>query len=240
MTVIQNNNQSNLEPLTVEERALIMGTLLGDAHLQKRGPKSYRLKVDSVKFPKEISHAIDQAGLVLWKYRKLQRLCQLTQPPKETTDKKGYKGLEFYTSSGVYLAEFHELFYEYRKAPTGEKTVYVKRVTQKLVDNLPIHPTVLATFFMDDGSVRNDCYAGKIATQGFPLEDCHLLTQYLDKCGVTGSKVVPHTKKSGQYYLSLPAKSGTFEKLISIVEPIIREVPGMIYKLNEARKPRND
>jgi len=231
MQVIHNNNQSTIEPLTVEERALIMGTLLGDAHLQKRGPKSYRLKID---------HSIDQADLVQWKYRKLQRLCQQTQEPKETTDKKGYKGLEFYTSSGVYLAEFHELFYEYRKAKTGEKMVYVKRVTQKLVDNLPTHPLVLATFFMDDGSVRNDCYAGKIATQGFSLEDCHFLSQYLDKCGVHGSKIVRHSKKSGQYYLSLPAKSGTFEKLILMVEPIIREVPGMIYKLNEACKPRND
>ena len=229
-----NTNQSsltNIEPLTMEESALIMGTLLGDAHIQKRGANSYRLKID---------HSVDQADLVKWKYSKLQRLCQTTQPPKETIDTKGFKGLEFYTSSGVYLLKFHELFYEPRKAKGSDKTVYVKRVTKKLVDNLPNHPLVLATFFMDDGSVRNDCYAGKIATQGFPLEDCHFLTEFLDKCGVKGSQIVPHTKKGGQYYLSLPARSGTFGKLVEYVEPIVREVPGMIYKLNEGWKPRND
>lgn len=207
-----------------------MGTLLGDAHLQKRG-NSYRLK---------IAHSMAQEGFVRWKHRKLQELCYTTNPPKRTIDKKGREGLEFYTSSGLYLAKYHELFYKEEFLKGSDKTVYVKRVTKKLFDNLPTHPLVLATFFMDDGSVRDDCYAGKIATQGYPLEDCVLLTEYLDKCGVTGSKVVRHTVKSEQYYISLPAKTGTFGKLIAFIEPVVKEVPGMNYKLNETRKPRND
>lgn len=222
------NNNSELSdkylPLTVEEDAVIHGTLLGDAHLQKRGEGSYRLKID---------HSIDQKEYVQWKYRQLKRLCETTQGPTTTTQ----KGYEFYTSSGKYLKRYHDLYY--KEVKTGEKVKYVKTITEELIKVLPMHPLVLATFFMDDGDARNDCYAGKIATQGFSKEGSELLCSYLAKWGIAG-RVVVHTEKSGQFYITLPATPGAFAKLVDIIAPIVKEIPDMVYKLNERYKPRND
>ena len=104
MTTQNNNNilNKNLLPLTSEETAIILGTLLGDAHLQKRGPNSYRLK---------ITHSINQKSYVNWLHNKLNRLCTTTQRPVVKTDKKDYQTIEFYLSSGIWLKDFFDLFY---------------------------------------------------------------------------------------------------------------------------------
>nr|AAA67801.1 site-specific DNA endonuclease I-CpaII [Lobochlamys segnis]ALO21061.1 putative LAGLIDADG homing endonuclease [Lobochlamys segnis] len=228
----RNNNNflsNNLLPLTDDEKALIAGTLLGDAHIQKRGD-SYRLK---------IAHGLDHEELVVWKYNRLIRLCQTTQPPRVETYSTKLKsgvlpqGVVFYTSSGKYLKETYDLFY--KQTADGRR---VKTITQELIDSLPKHPLVLAAFFMDDGSVRSDCYSGKIATPGFAgKEESQLLCNYLHSWDVQAN-VVAHKKANNQYYIGLPAK--TFGRFINIIEPYVREVPALCYKLNESRKPRND
>jgi len=208
--------------MTDVEKALIMGTLLGDAHIQKRG-NSYRLKIE---------HGIDQASYVCWKHAKLQRFCQTTQKPKTVKSKKGYETVVFYTTSGTWLEEIYGLFYK-----ETEKNKFVKTITPELIENLLMSPILLATFFMDDGSVRNDCYAGKLATQGFSKEENALLCSYLSKWGIE-CEVVYHIKSKNQYYISIPAK--TFDNLVKEIEPIMNEIPSMNYKLNQQRKPRND
>lgn len=83
--------------------------------------------------------------------------------------------MEFYTSSGIYLKKYHDLYYttttvnvtpiepEYQDSPTvkekGKRRQSVKEITPKLIEALPMHPLLLTTLWMDDGSVRNDCYA---------------------------------------------------------------------------------
>lgn len=185
---------------------------------------------------------IEQEQYVLWKHEQLKRLCQTTQLPKKTIDNKGYECLEFYTSSGEYLQSFHELFYEpvENVDKNGKKKVtYVKTITKKLIQKLPMHPMVLATFFMDDGSVRNDSYAGKLATQGYTEAENYLLCEYLAKWGIEAC-VVKHTEESGQFYITIPASNDAFGKLVRVVSPIVNQIPDMFYKLNENRRPRND
>ncbi|ERL60644.1 LAGLIDADG DNA endonuclease family protein [Piscirickettsia salmonis LF-89 = ATCC VR-1361] len=203
--------------LTTEEFSLIVGSLLGDAHIQKR-KGSYRLK---------FTHGATQKAYLTWKYNKLRRFCTTTQGPTSAVDKKGYETFTFYTSSGQWLEPIHRLFYE------NVDGKYVKKVTQKLIDSLPMHPMVLGTWYMDDGSIRNDCYAGKIATQGFTKEENEQLFKYLNKWGIL-VKVVKHIEKKNQYYISIPASS--FGKLVEVIEPIVREIPVMVYKLNDSNK----
>lgn len=213
-----------------QEKCLIMGTLLGDAHMQKRG-NSYRLK---------IAHCIEHKAYVLWKYEKLKRLCPTTKAPKIVMDNKGNKTVEFYTSSSIMYKEIYNLFYKQIPTPSNNpnnKGRFVKCITPELIQNLPVDALLLATFFMDDGSVRNDCYAGKLATQGFTKAESHLLAQYLKKYDI-GSQVVVHSKNKKQYYLTIPAKS--FGVLVKHIEPIVNEIPIMLYKLNATHKPRND
>ena len=140
------------------------------------------------------------------------------------------------------MQSFHELFYEpvEKVDKNGNKKVkYVKKITQKLIQSLPMHPMVLATFFMDDGSKRNECYSGKIATQGFTQAENYLLCEYLAKWDIKAA-VTTHTVDSGQFYISIPASNGAFDKLVSVISPIVHQIPDMVYKLNENRKPRND
>ena len=215
--------------LTEIEKALLFGSLLGDATLKKRG-ESYRLRM---------SHSEQQKDYVMWKYEKLKRLCETTQPPTERITKKGFKSWEFYTSSGSWLKEVFDTFYV--KAPNGK---YVKTVTDKTIEALTqvsageSGKVLLATLFMDDGSVRNDCYAGKIATQGFSQGECVLLQGWLFTSFNIQTTVARHTKESGQYYLSVITDG--FRVLITLIENVVSEIPEMTYKLNKERKPRND
>jgi hypothetical protein len=220
--------------LTDYEQALIMGTLLGDAHIQKR-KGSYRLKIE---------HGIDQKAYVFWKHEKLKRFCTTTQPPKTMISKEGYSTVVFYTTSGKWIEEIYHLFYKAapltlpsKEGLNNKEARFVKTITPELIEKLPMLPILLAVFFMDDGSVRNDCYAGKLATQGFTLDANHLLCSYLLKWNIE-CKVVPHKKSKNQYYISIPAKS--FRNLVMQIEPIVNEIPEMKYKLNDQHKPRND
>lgn len=221
-----NNNNNNdalsqeLMNLSSEESAIILGTVLGDGHIQKRG-NSYRLKIE---------HGIKQRSYVDWKHKKLRRLCQTTQPPKTVirmVDGKPEESVLFYTSSGKWLKGIYDLFYK-------EKDDRLQKVvTREFIDSLPMDASLLAVFFMDDGSVRNDCYSGKIATQDFSLDENHLLCEYLRKWNIE-AKVVLHHEKNQQYYISIPTAS--FGTLIQIIEPIVRQIPEMEYKLNEIQK----
>jgi hypothetical protein len=214
--------------LQENEKALIMGTLLGDAHLQKR-KNSYRLKIE---------HSIAQREYVLWKYKELARLCQTTQPPKEVTSKRGHTTVVFYTSSGSYLEEIYSLFYKPVPGAESPSDRFNKMITPELIAALPLNPLVLVAWFLDDGSIRDDAYSGKIATQGFTKNESLLLKDYLQQWGID-SQVVAHSVANNQYYISLPAR--TFSKLIDEIEPIVSsEISSMDYKLNKARKPRND
>lgn len=212
-----------LANLTKTELALLMGTILGDAHIQRRGG-SCRIK---------ISHGDDQKAYVFWKYNLLKRLCQSTQPPRIEVREDGSEAWVFYTASDVYACQLHDLFYKLDES-TGR---YVKVVTKNLIQLLPMDPVLVAVFFMDDGSVRDDAYSGKLATQGFTKDENNLLGEYLAKWGVV-AKTVYHSKKKNQYYLSLAAK--TFGKFVGIIENTVKQVPEMGYKLNEKRRPRND
>lgn len=208
---------TTIENFSNEEVALIMGTLLGDAHLQQHGSGS-RLK---------IAHDQMQEEYVKWKHRKLKRFCTTTKDPTARQEKLGVT-IRFETSTSKIWAPIHQLFYQQQGSTKSGNPKYVKVITRELINKLPMDPLVLATFYMDDGSVRADCNAGKLATQGFTLEESKLLCEYISKWGVTAQPVL-HTAASGQYYITLPA--ATFTKFIEIIKPIVQEIPSMYYKL---------
>jgi len=154
---------------TLEEEAVINGTLLGDAHLNRRGPNSFRLKVEQGGAQKEYAE---------WKREKLIRLCEKNQPVSPVYDsKKRSTSWRFYTDSGLRYKKFHELFYT--PVSKGGKISYVKSVTPDLIQSLPKHPALLATLFMDDGSVRNDAYS--VSNSMFPFTAAKTMTRFLKR-----------------------------------------------------------
>jgi hypothetical protein len=209
------SNLNNSIILNDEERNLILGTLLGDGFIQKRND-SFRLKIE---------HSETEKNLVLWKHNILKRLCN-ENAVKTICKKNGEKTVVFYTKSGLWLKEIHELFYKFNH----ETNRYVKTITPECVEKLPKSNILVAVWFLDDGSIRKDCCAGKIATQGFSLEENHLLCAYLHKWHIT-CQIVPVVKKKQQYYISIPAKQ--FCNFLKIIEFYVRQIPELNHLLNE-------
>jgi hypothetical protein len=216
--------KNKITSINDDEMAILCGTLLGDSTLGDRKNGTYRLKVE---------HCEAQSEYTYWLHNKLQRLCSNTKGPTVTKARKtANSGIVFYSNTSPIFKDLYELFY--KKKENGK---YVKTITQELIDKLPMSPYVLATLWMDDGSVRNDAYSGKIATMGFPKQENELLIKYLEKWGLN-CKVVLNSEEKQHYYISVPAAS--FPKLVSIMEPVISQIPTMTYKLNSDRKPCND
>ena len=77
----------------------------------------------------------------------------------------------------LYLKQIYDVFY--KKTTLSDGTVKdIKTITPELLDFLPVDPMVLAVLFMDDGSARNDCYAGRIALHGFSYDEQLLFHDY--------------------------------------------------------------
>lgn len=232
--------------LTDRERDILIGAILGDATLQKRG-NSYRIR---------IAHSINQAEYTRWMRKELDRLCGPDSEGgkiKTFTSKNGDSASEyFYLRSGLYLKPLFDLFFKEKSEqdqelpsdtiiPTDfdlsgqeimENQKYRKSITKETIEKLPISNVILAVWYMDDGSARNDCFAGRIATQCFNYEEHSLLIQYLKNWKIEAS-ATPHNKKKNQYTLSLPA--ATFGYFIQAIAPTVKQIPSMEYKLNKER-----
>lgn len=215
--------------LTEMEKSILFGSLLTDATLAKRGIESYRMR---------IGHCPKQKQLVLWQYEKLKRLCGTTSEPKLTS-----KGdlIDFYPTSGRYLEPIHTLFYkkidDILDTKGNKKSIWQKRITIELLDQMPKSPECLALIFLADGSIRSDAYSGKIALHCFSQKEQLLFANWLSSVHGIDVRVVRHTIASNQYYVSIPSKS--FPKLIDIIEPIVQEMPDLCYKLNRERRSKS-
>nr|ACZ52950.1 endonuclease-like protein [Bryopsis hypnoides] len=205
--------------ITSEQNALIIGTLLGDGFLQKRAQK-VRLR---------ICHSYRQKEYVDWKYRVLRSFCERTQPPKKFIRQIGTDYL-FATQSEKNFVYYHNLFYQ------KQQQRYVKIIRPELIQEMQSCLS-LAVWWMDDGSARTDCNAGRLATQSYSLEEHQILQQCLMTNFEINSAIVRHTAKNNkvQYSLSIPAKNKQFDKFISLISPYVYQIPSMMHKLGKSR-----
>jgi len=221
--------------LTKSEQAVLLGTLLGDGHLQKRN-NSYRLK---------IQHCFKNKDYVWWKYNALKRLCHENTLPKlvkSQTNDYYY----FFLKSGSYLEIYHHLFYKpYLWQPSSSdknvkendrqpKIRYRKSITQELIRFLPCDPLILAVWFMDDGHCRTDSFSGKLGTYAFLKEEQWLLQEYISKFTIKTNIVLQNRIKK-QYYLTITGRNKNFDRFVDIIKPFVQEIPSMIYKIRNLK-----
>ncbi len=138
------------------QRKIIIGTLLGDACLERNG-KHVRLKIE---------HSAKQRIYIEWKYNHLRYLGGKITFRKRFDNRtsKYYESYTFRSHSRPELEEFFELFY------LGN----IKQVPSQLPKI--ITPLTLAIWIMDDGYKRNDCNAIRLNTQSYSLEE-HVIIQ---------------------------------------------------------------
>jgi len=120
--------------LTKLQREILVGTLLGDGHLETRdGGKTYRLKIE---------HSIKQKEYVDWLHSQFRQWIRGEPYQKE---KKGGTCYGFTTYSHAAFRFYGQQFY-------GNNGV--KRVP-KLISKL-LTPTSIAIWYLDDGSVKSN------------------------------------------------------------------------------------
>lgn len=217
-------------PITQREDAVIQGCLYADATLGLGNSGSGRLR---------IAQGTKQLQYVIWKFKELKRLCTFNKPPtyREVTNYETgglKKTFEFYLNRGSYLKTYHDLFYKQQGTTPKGNPKYEKTITKELVAVMPKYPVFLAMIMLDDGSVRNDAYSGKIAFQCFTKEGLQLFVEKVKELFDVQLNIVTSTVESGQFYLSIPAAE--FGKFVDLIEPTVSQIPDLAYKLNADRR----
>lgn len=211
--------------LTLEEEAILLGCLLGDGHIEKRG-NSYRFK---------IRHCAKHKEYVEWKYKKLNRFC--FQKPKQISNgkkEKNYSAVYFNSKSGRFLEKYHKLFYK-KKMLSNQKIKYEKHISLELIHFLPNNPLLLAIWFLDDGHCRTDCQGGRIATDSFTKIEVSHLKNDLWKIYSIQTTIVnfkTNHKKTTRHYLSILGNNQNFERFVNLIKPVVKDIQCMAYKLN--------
>ena len=186
------------------QKAVIVGSILGDAYLEVNWSKTnYRMG---------IRHSIDQEEYVQWLYEILKPLV-LTPPQFYERTRSTW----FRTISHPALSEWQKIFYR------DKKKIIPKTIAQYLS-----HPVTMAVWFMDDGNVSRQLGAETcgyhLNTQSFTIAENELLQ-------VTLKSVwnIECTLQKNNGYTRLYILKKSAEKFRSIVEPYI--IPELAYKL---------
>ena len=203
------------ELLTSIQEQVVLGGLLGDAHINKWGMYSE-------------THCAKQKCYLAWKHDVLKNFCY--GPVKPRTGHHDYKGKRVYKLQYALRTKTHAAFKKLRLAfyPMGVK--YVAREHVAKLDALG-----LAVWYMDDGSIC--CHRGKntryiaLCTHGFTLDDVQYLQQLLLSKWNIQSRVDRDEKLyAGREQGWMLAIVGTAADLfLDIVAPFIH--PTMLYKL---------
>ena len=150
-------------PLSERQKAIVIGTLLGDGCLETNG-RYVRLRTD---------HSERQKKYVFWKFYQIHNLTSGRPRFVEYYDKrtrKIYKHWRFDTISTEKFTPYKNLFYA-----NGKKQVPLN------IKELLIKPLSIAVWFMDDGYRRKDCKGAYFNTQAYSKQGQRLLQETLEK-----------------------------------------------------------
>lgn len=205
------DNTVGREILTCNQKALIIGTLLGDGNLLKRYVNT-NLRID---------HGVVQKSYLFWKYKLLKNIA--TKKPIiikqiDKRDGKIIKRWHFKTIAMPELNFYWNLFY-----PNSKKKI------PENIDWYFSNPISLAVWIMDDGYRRNDCNAIRISSDGFSYKEQLILKECLAKNFDINTKI----HKKGKYW-NLYIPSGEMLKTKNLIQEYI--IDSMKYKIS----PRND
>lgn len=210
-------NQKKKIRLYDRQREIIVGTLLGDGHLESRdNGRIYRLRVE---------HSINQKEYVDWMYNELHGLAHAAPRIKEQDifppqgGKFRFHGYGFTTFSLGLLRFYGQQFYR-----NGRKVV--PRLISKLLS-----PTALAIWYLDDGSFKSNKHQTYIIhTYGYAKSDLRKVQKALLKRFDIETNL-HRQRKNKKIYWRIYIVSRSAEKFRKLVEPIIKHIPSMGYKL---------
>jgi len=195
------------DSLNDEQRAILVGLLLGDGHLetQNRG-RTYRLKVE---------HSDAQTDYAQWLFEKFKQFC-VQQKVYRRVRKDGRISVGFTTKSMGTFRFYAQQFY-----------VDAKKRIPPQIDTL-LTPQGLAIWFMDDGSRKSSRHhTYNIHTLGYTKNDLEFIQNKLQK--LFGIQVVLHAQRNSTWRLYIGADSA--QRFTGIVHPHVQMIPSMRKKL---------
>lgn len=203
-------------PITKRQNAVIWGNILGDGHLQlSPNGQKVRLRFD---------HGAKQSDYVWWLYKNLGPLCEGVSPPKIIPEREYFK-CRAYTKYLKELKSYHDLTYVKSTKPNRR---FEKVLPANLADYVK-DPEMLMVWLLDDGTLRRDGGAIRLATQSFTLEEHEILQGCLsDNFGITSVIEKWPKGKAGLYM-----KRQEASKFVDLFgSTVVREIPSMTYKIN--------
>jgi len=144
--------------ISQKQKDIIIGSLLGDGHLDTVG-KITRL---------QLKQSAEKKEYIFWLYKELQNLCR-SEPKQRKDNNQWYVNTRYRTE----LTSLRILFYRGRT-----KVVPVK------IAELLKNPISLAVWFTDDGTLdwrRKDHYAFRLTTNCFSMEDNQKLIKVMKR-----------------------------------------------------------
>lgn len=193
--------------LTPHQRNVLIGLLLGDAHLETQNSgRTFRLKIEYSIKHSEYAHHI------------YELFREWTNTPPRLKDDATHRNIWFQTVSHPAFRFYGHQFYKNRKK-------CVPKLIHRYLSNISI-----AYWFMDDGSVKSRESKGILFnTQGFPKEDVARLVETMQK--MFHLKASERKQDDGlQIYVS----GESYEQFRKIVDPYIH--PSMRYKIPEDKR----
>lgn len=194
--------------LTAEERSVVVGTILGDGHLEMLTSGSVRLSV---------AHGAAQRAYTAFLHRKLRRHIHASTPTQCTSlDRRNGRLAVSYRFRTVALQELNVLRSEFYNATS------IKRIPASIGRHLD--PIALAVWFMDDGSYKDDSRGLLLNTMAFSDSDHERLRDALrDRYDISTS--LHRLRKWKRMYI--PARYS--QRFTAIISPHL--AASMRYKL---------
>lgn len=192
--------------LTDLQRSILIGTLLGDGHLETQdNGKTYRLKLE---------HQILQKDYLEWLHNQFKEW--VGGGIKHRIKKNNKEYVLFNTYSHGAFRFYAQQFYINRKK-------IIPKLIKKLLD-----PIALAIWYMDDGSWKSTHHKTFIIhTVGFVKKDLELIQKVLRE----NFRIETSLHKQKEKYWRLYIKSESAEMFRKIIEPYTSKFPSMQSKM---------
>lgn len=203
--------------LTKAQKEIIVGTLLGDGHLETSNHgRTYRLKIEHSIKQKEYTDWIFNQ-FKLWtnkKPRTWKRYSQLPNGSMLVSQKYGFS-----TYSHGAFRFFGQQFYP----KNGRKII------PKIIESL-LAPLSIAIWYLDDGSFKSERHKTFIIhTHGYKKNDLKKAQKALKRYEIN-TKLHMQKRRSGIYW-RIYVLSESAPRFRKIVKPIVNQIPSMKYKL---------
>ena len=184
-----------------KQKFVLIGTLLGDGNLAKRG-KYCRLF---------IKHSAHQRKFIEWKYNIFKNIVLMSLNFfNQEVSGKNYQFIQFVTLTHPVFSEYRKIFYQ------GSR-----KIIPSDIDKIFNHPLSLAVLLMDDGA--NDTFGVTLQTHSFKKNEVELLAHTIKK---NFSITTSLRKNKGKWIIYFPKKE--IKKLYRVIEKYL--LPSLKYK----------